>query len=136
MNTLARNVFAALLISALSVAAFAGKPDSSPQVLEKGKTAYSQTCQTCHGDKGDGMGPTGKYLNPKPRDFSKPASFKNGTSVEKIFETIAHGLKGTGMSPYDYLPEADRWAIAYYVHSFPEKTGSKPVGKSIAKKSK
>jgi high-affinity iron transporter len=134
MNTFARNIFAALLIS--SVGAFAGKPELSPQILDKGKAAYAQTCQTCHGDKGDGMGPTGKYLNPKPRDFSKPASFKNGHSVDKIFDTFAHGLKGTGMSPYDYLPEADRWAIAYYVQSFAPKAASKAPGKAIAKKSK
>lgn len=135
MNTFARNIFAAALLIS-SGGAFAGKPELSPQILDKGKAAYAQTCQTCHGDKGDGMGPTGKYLNPKPRDFSKPATFKNGTSVDKIFDTIAHGLKGTGMSPYDYLPEADRWAIAYYVHSFSGKSGSKPAGKTVAKKSK
>ena len=51
----------------------------TPELLEKGKTVYTVNCMTCHGEKGDGNGPAGQYMNPKPRDFAKE-KFKGGKS--------------------------------------------------------
>jgi cytochrome c oxidase cbb3-type subunit 2 len=44
--------------------------------------------------------------------------FKSGPGVSDIFRTITTGLSGTPMPSYsDAFPEADRWALAYYILS-------------------
>jgi mono/diheme cytochrome c family protein len=113
--------FCMLLIALSSMGAVAAKtPPSTPELLAKGKAAYTANCLTCHGDKGDGNGPVGKMLNPKPRDFSK-GNFKAVDTVEKIYNTITNGLAGTAMVGYKHLPDNDRWALAYYVKSLKKK---------------
>lgn len=87
---------------------------SSPELLKKGEAAYKTNCVTCHGEKGDGNGPAGAMMNPKPRNFAKDA-FKKGDKPEQIFESISKGLEGTAMASFSYLPEEDRWGLAYYV---------------------
>jgi cytochrome c oxidase cbb3-type subunit I/II len=50
-----------------------------------------------------------------PADLTT-GQFKSGPAVEDIFRTMSTGLSGTPMPSYsDSLPEADRWALAYYV---------------------
>src|SRR5437899_2120938 len=120
----------ASLLSSLALAA-PKAPKLTPQLLEKGKAAYSANCLTCHGEKGDGGGPTGKLLPQKPRDFAKPALFKKGSKVEQIFNSLTNGLEGTGMAAYKHLSDEDRWAIAYYVKAFSENAEK---GKAPAKK--
>ena len=39
-----------------------------------GKDLYDQNCASCHGDAGAGDGPAGASLDPKPRNYSAPAS--------------------------------------------------------------
>ena len=42
--------------------------------------------------------------------------FKSGAGVKDIFRTMSTGLSGTPMPSFsDSLPEADRWALSYYV---------------------
>jgi mono/diheme cytochrome c family protein len=113
---------------ALAAAAAEPKPKApklSPELAAKGRTTFQALCASCHGDKGDGQGPAGLYLNPKPRHFEKDP-FKQGESVEQIFATLATGVPGTAMVAYAHLPEEDRWAVAWYVHQFrPSKDGKK-----------
>ena len=90
---------------------------STPELIKKGKAAYTTNCMTCHGEKGDGQGPAGVALKPAPRNFAKDP-FKKGDKTEQIVETITKGLPGTTMVPYGHLPEADRWAIAHYIQTF------------------
>lgn len=90
---------------------------STPDLIKKGKAAYTTNCMTCHGEKGDGKGPAGVALKPAPRNFAKDP-FKKGDKTEQIVETITKGLPGTTMVPYGHLPEADRWAIAHYIQTF------------------
>jgi high-affinity iron transporter len=92
-------------------------PPVNPQLLEKGKASFAMNCVLCHGEKGDGNGPAGAAMNPKPRNFVTE-KFKAGDSVEKIFEVTTNGLKDTSMAGYSFLPEEERWALAYYVRTF------------------
>lgn len=103
------------LVPALAQAADFKK--ATPALLEKGKSVYTTNCATCHGDKGDGMGPAGQYLNPKPRNFAKD-KFKKGDSPDAIFKTVTKGLDGTAMTAFGHLSEEDRWAVTHYVRSF------------------
>ncbi len=68
-----------------------------------GVAIYQHRCAVCHGEEGQGDGPAAEYLYPRPRDFSL-ALFKYKTSPgtlpprdEDLFNTIKHGLNGTGM---------------------------------------
>ena len=105
------------LVLAVSSFASAATPPPTPALVEKGKAAFKTNCVTCHGEKGDGNGPAGGYMNPKPRDFSQ-GIFKAGSKPAELFKTITQGLKGTSMPGFGQLPEEDRWAVTYYVRSF------------------
>lgn len=105
----------------LSQSSFAGPPPkATPELLEKGKASYSTNCMTCHGDKGDGNGPAGAMMNPKPRDLTV-GKFKKGNKPEQVFKTITNGLPGTSMTGFGHLPEEERWALVHYVLSFKNK---------------
>jgi mono/diheme cytochrome c family protein len=101
----------------LAPAARAGAPPKkTPELLEKGKTSFARNCASCHGPKGEGDGVAAKALNPKPRNLvTEP--LKNGSKPSQVFDTLATGIKGTGMIAYKHLPEEERWALAYYVLS-------------------
>lgn len=87
---------------------------ATPELIEKGKAAYKTNCLSCHGEKGDGNGPAGMYLKPKPRAF-KGETFKNGDKPEDLFKTLADGMPGTAMVSFKHLPEEVRWALVHYV---------------------
>nr|VFJ94225.1 MAG: DMSO reductase family type II enzyme, heme b subunit [Candidatus Kentron sp. LFY] len=64
---------------------------------------YRFRCAACHGETGAGDGPAADFLYPRPRDFTL-GLFKYKTSPgmlpprdEDLFDTIEHGLEGTGM---------------------------------------
>lgn len=98
-----------------SLLSFAGGPPKvTPELLEKGKTIFTVNCVTCHGEKGDGNGPAGAYMNPKPRNFSTD-KLKVGNKPEQLFKTITQGLTGTAMAGFGHLSEDDRWAVSLYV---------------------
>lgn len=124
---------------ALATAAVAADPTPKPkapklteELVVKGRTAYEAACAACHGTAGDGNGPAGMYLNPKPRQFGKEP-FRQGDSVEQIFLTLQHGVPGTTMVAFAHLPEHDRWAMSYYVSHFLSTKGGKQVKKLIDK---
>jgi mono/diheme cytochrome c family protein len=113
------------ILAGLSISpSWAGTPPSTPEAVEKGKAVYSTNCLTCHGEKGDGNGPAGAYMNPKPRDLAK-GRFKKGEKPEQVFKTISSGLEGTSMTAFSHLPEDDRWNVTYYILSTFKKGGKK-----------
>jgi len=120
------SVLSVLLASQASL--FAAAPALNDKLLEKGKASYAANCLVCHGAAGDGNGPAGAALNPKPRNFIKDA-YKKGDKVEQVFESISKGLDGTGMVGFSHLPEEDRWGLSYYVLSFNPKNTKKSKAK-------
>lgn len=106
-------------------------PKVTPELIEKGKTAYTSYCQSCHGEKGEGNGPAGMYLMPKPRNFLTE-SFKKGNKPEEIFQTLTTGIPGSTMMPFLNVSEEDRWAMSHYVIEL-QKQG-KPADAKGAKK--
>jgi mono/diheme cytochrome c family protein len=124
--------FKALILSGCLASgfAYANAPKPTPEMLEKGKKTFTTTCVACHGEKGEGNGMAAGALNPPPRNFAEP--FKQGSSPEEIFKTLSQGVPGSAMVSFSYLPESDRWALAYYVLDL-KKPGS-VLGKTKAKK--
>ena len=82
---------------------------------EQGKNLYDNKCQLCHGIKGDGNGPAGSFLSPKPTDFTNPKFWQNNDE-KKIAETIVNGK--SAMPSFDLKPDEIRAIIDYMSHTF------------------
>ncbi|WP_070104859.1 FTR1 family protein [Thiolapillus brandeum] len=82
--------------------------------LARGKALYSEQCTSCHGLEGQGNGVLAGTLNPSPTDFTDYDRYSERT-VYGLYNTITHGVEGTAMQSYAALPDADRWALAFYV---------------------
>lgn len=87
----------------------------SSEVLEKGKSLYTNICSSCHGTEGKGDGVAGVALNPKPRNFSDEIGWKNGRTFSEMYNTLEKGIAANGMPSYDYMDVAERVAILQYV---------------------
>lgn len=94
--------------------AFAAPPESTKELIAKGKASFDINCSPCHGPKGAGDGPAAVALNPKPRNYALDV-FKHGDKPENVFRSISEGLKDTTMVPFAHLAEKERWGVAYYV---------------------
>lgn len=58
---------------------------------------FNIACATCHGQAGDGSGPAGAVLDPKPASFTDPA-FWEGRDRDRIFNVIRNGAASVGGS--------------------------------------
>ena len=88
--------------------------------VKSGRELYlAYGCAACHGANVDGRGPASGLAHVKPRDLTNLASYRGGSSVEAIANTIAFGVAEgrTGMPGYPDIPERERKAIAEYVRS-------------------
>ena len=93
-------------------------------MVAHGKDIFKQAkCWECHGLTGKGDGTKAAGLKDDwgfpivPANFTR-GLFKSGPSVKDIYRTISTGLSGTPMASFkDAFPDADRWALAYYILS-------------------
>lgn len=74
----------------------------SDESLRQGSILYRQHCLHCHGMMGDGAGPTGQFLNPKPRDF-RTGLFKFRSTVRKSGDQIDTSVVQVAPSRADLL---------------------------------
>lgn len=80
-----------------------------------GKPVYENNCSACHGMKGEGDGPAGAALNPKPRNYAKDG-FKYGSSIEEVKTTVRDGIEETAMASYaEVLTDEQITQVAEYV---------------------
>ena len=93
------------------------------QTLNDGHDAYMLYCYGCHGEKGDGNGPSSPTMRPPPRNFSRGLFKFAGVEAgklptdEALERTVRRGLNGTPMLPWD-IPDVERKAILAYVKTF------------------
>ena len=90
---------------------------STPDLVAKGKEQFTAQCVACHGSHGMGDGPAAGSLNPKPRNFTVDAGWKNGRKPSQVFKTLKEGIPGSGMASFSTLGVDDRWALVHYVRS-------------------
>jgi caa(3)-type oxidase subunit IV len=62
------------------------------------KQTYDMACSVCHGSAGDGNGPAGGALQPKPANFTD-AAFWATRDDDRIFTAIKDGAPAVGGSP-------------------------------------
>ena len=85
--------------------------------LARGAELYTQNCASCHGLKGDGLGPDAAKLKPPPVAF-RDADRARERSPFALYQVIGQGLDGTAMRSFSELPSQDRWALAFYASGF------------------
>lgn len=92
MNRLMMTVVVAVSSGALA-GGFELKGDAA-----KGEAQYKTMCASCHGEKGDGAGPAGGALTPKPTNFTDAANAARLTD-EYTYKVIKEGGAAVGKSP-------------------------------------
>lgn len=103
--------------------------------LARGKKLFEKRCAVCHGEWGEGHGPSAASLERKPRDlatgpYELKSTPKGGPTAADLFRTVTQGIPSSGMPPFGHLPAEERWQIVYYVQSLmgPEaKQAGKPI---------
>ncbi|HEX4994352.1 MAG TPA: FTR1 family protein [Methylomirabilota bacterium] len=75
---------------------------------------FATHCAVCHGAAGRGDGPTARGLTPPPADLTDAAR-QAQLSVFGLYNTITLGIKGTAMTGFPALSDAQRWGLAFHV---------------------
>lgn len=107
-------------------------PKAAPD-LARAATLYRENCAMCHGGGGAGDGPNAAKLNPPPIAFTDVSRARE-RSLFALYQVISQGLEGTSMASFDALPDADRWALAFYVGSLAYPESSAASGRSAWEK--
>jgi DMSO reductase family type II enzyme heme b subunit len=100
-------------------------PPFDQQSLERGKKFFDATCSGCHGLKGRSDGESTKRNVDiesdaiRPRNLTKPWTFRRGSTPKDLFLTIRTGLSTTAMPRHSNRIYKDRdiWDIVYYIRT-------------------
>jgi mono/diheme cytochrome c family protein len=85
---------------------------------QKGQALFLQNCAPCHGQGGEGDGPAGMALDPKPRNFTNHSEYQFGYGDLGIFRTGKYGVTGTGMAPWQgRMTDEQIWQTVAYVRT-------------------
>ncbi len=91
-------------------------PPEAPSV-SRGQPLFDQYCATCHGERGDGKGPTARALQPAPASFTD-AEFMRGETPYDFYHVISLGKRNTAMPAWDgALSLQERWDLVSYLWS-------------------
>lgn len=104
----------------------------------RGHEIFKVYCVACHGDKGDGTGPAGAALNPKPADFTDPVRAAKMTD-ELVYKTITEGGVPYGKSPLmvswkGTLNDQQIRDVASFIRSLSKKAAPAPATPAPKKK--
>ncbi len=89
--------------------------------IKAGEALFQQTakplaCMNCHGAQGDGQGPMGAALDPRPRNFTCGETMKD-ISDGQLFWIIKKGSVGTGMMAFSGMPDNQIWQLIQYIRT-------------------
>lgn len=114
----------------------AGGKSIAAGTLNEGRTAYMHYCYACHGERGDGRGPSSPAMRPPPRDLTQ-GIFKFGgvpagelPTDEDLEALIAKGLSGTPMLPWD-MSARERHAVVQYIKTFSPRWTTEAPGEPV-----
>lgn len=90
----------------------------SPQTMLAGQKLYVSNCVPCHGASGQGDGPAGVGLNPRPGNFTLhmvPGKHTDG----QVFLWIANGYPNSAMPAWSpRLNDEQIWQLVGYLRTF------------------
>jgi mono/diheme cytochrome c family protein len=93
--------------------------DANDQSVEAGAALYAANCAVCHGETGEGDGPTAETLEQKPADLHE--DHVQDLSDGALFYIISHGRPETPMPAWEeVLSEEERWHVVNFVRTFSE----------------
>jgi mono/diheme cytochrome c family protein len=104
--------------------------------LNAGRNGYMLYCRACHGEKGDGKGPSSPGLRPPPRDFTagtfKFAAVAGGSLPrdEDLVRIVTGGLHGTAMLGWD-VPDRTLADIVQYLKTFSPRWKEEEPGEAV-----
>jgi mono/diheme cytochrome c family protein len=113
-----------------------GGQEVPAETLNEGYEAYMHYCYACHGEKGDGHGPSAPGMRPPPRDFTtgdfKFAGVMAGElpNDEDLVALVRNGLDGTPMLPWD-MSDRERHATVQYIKTFSERWKNETPGEQV-----
>ncbi len=116
--------------------ALGGGKSVAPEVLNDGHEGYMLYCYACHGEKGDGRGPSAPGMRPPPRDFTQGMFKFAGVSAgelpndDDLVALVRSGLEGTPMLAWD-IPERERNAIVQFLKTFSERWKTETPGERV-----
>ena len=114
-----------LVILCLSVVTLHSYAQEAPEVSQRGKEVYEESCAHCHGTEGRGDGSAAENLLPRPRDFTggvyKIRSTESGQlpTDKDLFDIISKGMPGSSMPEWESaINTDDRWELVAYIKTF------------------
>ncbi len=100
------------------------EPDLTPETSALGKALYEKLkCWECHGEKGDGYGPSRDTLKddkgyPAPANDFTRGIYKGGGKNSDIYLRFTTGMDGGPMPSYEESAnEEERWTLVRFVKS-------------------
>ncbi|MGE3689971.1 MAG: cytochrome c [Novosphingobium sp.] len=90
----------------------------SRATIDRGAAVYASHCQSCHGATGQGDGPEGLKLAPRPGDLAWLAEMRISQSDGFMYWTLAEGGApfSSPMPAYkDALSADEIWAVSAYI---------------------
>lgn len=85
------------------------------EAAQAGAETFRTNCEMCHGPRGQGDGPAGQALDPKPRDL---ATLQSQTGDDFLFWRISEGKPGTSMVAFKgILSEEQIWQIVSFIRT-------------------
>lgn len=94
-------------------AEYVGKSGTGDAAAEK--EVYTVFCESCHGSKGDGNGPTGQALDPQPPKLKELVPLVGN---DYLFWRINTGVPGSSMVAWaGVLTEQQIWDVIAYIRT-------------------
>jgi high-affinity iron transporter len=72
----------------------------------------------------------GLRLDPRPVAFTDKERARE-RSAFALYQAVSQGIEGTAMPSFASLPEADRWALAFYLGQFAHGTNDAEAGRKV-----
>lgn len=97
-------------------AEFAGKTNPlGADAAVEGAKVFESNCQACHGPQGNGDGPAGQSLDPKPKNLAELQAVAND---DFLFWRVSEGKPGTSMVGWKgILKDEQIWQVISFLRT-------------------
>ncbi|WP_420641374.1 c-type cytochrome [Candidatus Leptofilum sp.] len=111
-------------------------PPTAPPDAAAGLAIYSERCEVCHGEMGNGLGVQAVQAGLEPAAFSEP-TYRVTAVPAVMFDIINNGNINAGMPPFGSassapLDDADIWNLVAVAYSFSTRPDDIAAGEALA----